>query len=543
MPPLSEKLLTVDAEERMPESEFGQYRRSSLTSSSTSIGLGLPAVAPAPPEQSPSSHPRQFYRISYFRALSRQMAPEDRVLLAPPPHVLIPASIADLSFVPAGSRAGSLGIIFTIWNTMMGSTLLVMPYVFQESGWLLGAAICAFCAMVSQYTCSLILKYAAVLMSSPSAEIADLAEMHFGLVGRYTVFGVGNLVVIGAAAAMHGYCAAVMQELVEFPHEQGGFDWGTIPNPKYYALAVLVPCLPLANLPSIRLLARLNTVGVFCFMVLLSFAYSSLNYNHRALNYNQVLLSFAYSSAAYAKVDVNALQQPYLAKPASAGIVFGIFSLSFFIHNAVITIFRSSAEPSKNQRNMTVAYTLTWWCYASMGVLTNLCPPMHNLAALASDNAKNSFLSIPQPAEMANFLIIARLAVLVQSITVYPVMLFIVRSQVFSVVYRNPYPGPLPVLLLSSAMACMTTALTLAGVHISDVLRFAGAAGAMICSFGLPALIHGKVSREQRQLTFFRTLVVAALCAFGAFSLGIQFIPPPQSNTTAPALPPPASPP
>lgn len=96
----------------------------------------------------------------------------------------------------------------------------------------------------------------------------------------------------------------------------------------------------------------------------------------------------------------------------------------------MITIFRASAEPRKNQRNMCVAYSLTWWCYASMGVLTNLCPPMGDIAALGSDAAKTSFLSLQQPTEMANFLIVARLAVLVQSVTVYPVLLFIVRSQV-----------------------------------------------------------------------------------------------------------------
>lgn len=65
--------------------------------------------------------------------------------------------------------------------------------------------------------------------------------------------------------------------------------------------------------------------------------------------------------------------------------------------------------------------------------------------------------------------------------------------QLFSVYYRNPYPGPLPVFLLSLCMAATTTSLVIAHVHISDVLRFAGAAGAMTCSFGLPALIHGKV--------------------------------------------------
>ena len=62
---------------------------------------------------------------------------------------------------------------------MMGSTLLVMPYGFATSGWLLGAGLCAFCAVVSKYTCSLVLSYG-FAMPDGSAEFADLARTHFG---------------------------------------------------------------------------------------------------------------------------------------------------------------------------------------------------------------------------------------------------------------------------------------------------------------------------------------------------------------------------
>jgi len=58
------------------------------------------------------------------------------------------------------SKASSAGIIFTLWNTMMGSTLLVMPYTFQQAGWLLALVLSVVCAVVSQGTCSLILQYA-----------------------------------------------------------------------------------------------------------------------------------------------------------------------------------------------------------------------------------------------------------------------------------------------------------------------------------------------------------------------------------------------
>ena len=114
----------------------------------------------------------------------------------------------------------------------------------------------------------------------------------------------------------------------------------------------------------------------------------------------------------------------------SAGAVFGIFSLAFFVHNCVLTIMRAAAYPRKNQRNLKLAYVLVWFCYASMGLFANLCPPLVHAAALADPKqGKNSFLSVKQSASMAPLLLVSRMAVLIQSITVYPILLFIIRAQ------------------------------------------------------------------------------------------------------------------
>ena len=69
-------------------------------------------------------------------------------------------------------------------------------------------------------------------------------------------------------------------------------------------------------------------------------------------------------------------------------------------------------------RDLTAAFGLTWLCYVAMGLSANLCPPKGNLTALGSVEAKNGLLSLEQPAVMAPFLVIARLAVLVQSMCV-----------------------------------------------------------------------------------------------------------------------------
>jgi len=229
------------------------------------------------------------------------------------------------------------------------------------------------------------------------------------------------------------------------------------------------------------------------------------------------------TGAAPGANHTSALDADRMFKPASAGAVFGIFSLAFFVHNCVLTIMRAAAYPRKNQRNLKLAYTLVWFCYASMGLFANLCPPLGNAANLgAKDYGASSLLSVPQPESMAGWLLASRMAVLIQSITVYPVLLYIVRAQVFSAfIFKRAYPGPLPVFALSVVLAAVTSFLTLT-VHISDVLGFAGAFGCLICVYSVPSLVHRKESIRLGELTWQRSLTVGLLVAFGAFCAIIQ---------------------
>ena len=51
-----------------------------------------------------------------------------------------------------GEGIGSLGCIFSLWNTMVGSTIIVLPYGFHEAGPILGAFIAALAAGCSLFT-------------------------------------------------------------------------------------------------------------------------------------------------------------------------------------------------------------------------------------------------------------------------------------------------------------------------------------------------------------------------------------------------------
>jgi len=434
---------------------------------------------------------------------------------------------------PAHTRTGSAGIIFTLWNTMMGSTLLVMPHIFHTTGWLLATIISIVVCSLATHTANLLLGHAKGLMADESSEICDLAALHLGRTAKWVTFFTGVFVLVGASCAMHAYSRTSLSHLVALAPDHGGFctaaphdlvdetqspceqafNSGEVAN-LVYTVAMLPITLPLANLSSMRLLSRVGGVGVICFVVILGFAMVS------------AAVSAQDHGLAHARNGTS-----NLAHPESASIAFGIFSMSFFIHNALITIMRGAANPEKNPRDIGVAFFLVWICYVAMGVAANLFPPLGDLDALGSEDAANGLVSLPQPAKLASALVLARVAVLVQSVTVYPVLLYLVRSQLFSAIYfKTPYPGWLPVLLCSLVEVTITSAITYAKVPISDILKYVGSFGGLVCIFCLPAIVHGVVHWRQGTFTVLRLLQVSLICAFGIYSLAVQLVPTSSAN-------------
>lgn len=475
------------------------------SSSSASIGLSDEAIQPVIVSYGLALD----RRLSYYRTLSG--SGPGASLLEPPPAVLQAATAALLIWVKPGSQASSASIIFTLWTTMMGSTLLVLPYCFHLVGWLLGAVIALACAGVSQRTSMIIIKHGMELKSQ-SAEFADLAEVYLGRAGWNTALTTSVFVLLGAATAMHQYLSSSLLQLIEDGTKEGGlgmkegleaiFGVGSASSTGV-TLVVLVAILPLASLPTMRLLARFNMLGVVCIVI---------------------ILIFAVVSAAVAGVSPKALELDELAKPASIGIVLGIFSLSFFIQNCALTIMRAAAVPKDNQRNLTVAFVLVYLTYTGFGVLGNICPPLGNGLALGlpgKGGGKDSFLGLTQPESIAPMLVLARFAVVMQCVTVLPVLVYIIRAQLFTAFYfKNPYPGLLPVVCINVVTLACTSAVCISGVHISDVLRFTGAFAAFVCVYAVPACVQWQQETPSRLR---RGVIAAVLFGIGTGGVVMQF--------------------
>ena len=80
-----------------------------------------------------------------------------------------------LTLQEPGEKQNSFVIVFSIWNIMIGSAIVSLPWAFQQSGMALGIII-SFCSfLVSFYSCYLI-----VLCTGKDQEFCVTLKKYYG---------------------------------------------------------------------------------------------------------------------------------------------------------------------------------------------------------------------------------------------------------------------------------------------------------------------------------------------------------------------------
>ncbi|KHJ79290.1 hypothetical protein OESDEN_21067 [Oesophagostomum dentatum] len=107
--------------------------------------------------------------------------------------------------------------------------------------------------------------------------------------------------------------------------------------------------------------------------------------------------------------------------------------MSYFIHNAILTILRNQRCPENNVRDLSIGYGLVAFSYIFVGFTFYASFPLPR--SCIQDNLLNNF-SASYP-----FSAVARVLILFQLLTILPLVLFFIRSQISCAVFKAPYPG------------------------------------------------------------------------------------------------------
>jgi len=471
-----------------------------------------------------------YRRYLYYSRLQNQTG-VNIDLLSMPSHV-IPATFYLLN-LPGTSQSNqsSLVTIFSLWNIMLGTSLLSMPWALQQSGLLMGVFMTFLVTGVCCYTAHLILKE--FEQHSKGTDIRDFSDMCYHVLGRWgqvSAIFFSLLAILGCVIVlwilMTGFLYAIVGYFydlyIDFQMDRVGvycpsmivagsispsdlrlkntsdvgglkFDdiWGQ------YSTAPLVLALilfPLVSLKSVTFFTKLNSLGtISVFFILFSVMYRSFQWGWNS--------DFS---------DTTAPQYIPLMK-ASFPSLTGVLTLGLFIHNAVITIMANNRHQENNGRDLCCGYFLAMMTYLIVGVLFFLSFPLDK--SCIEDNLLNNF-------QMHDALsAVSKMFLLLQMMVTFPLVTYLLRVTFFLPVFHVPYPGFKFVLLLNISIVSICIAFTIFFPQIGTIARYSGAACGMNMVFTLPVLVHLWSGHKASKLSCSSLTIHSVIIAIGAANL------------------------
>uniref|UniRef100_A0A665TF23 Neutral amino acid transporter 9 n=1 Tax=Echeneis naucrates TaxID=173247 RepID=A0A665TF23_ECHNA len=497
-------------------------------------------------------------RVHYY---SRLTGSSDR-LLSPPNHV-IPRPEEIYIYSPLGtafkvtsgdpsSKNPSIVTIFAVWNTMMGTSILSIPWGIKQAGFTLGILILIIVGLLMLYCCYIVLKSPKAIpyVDTSDWEFPDVCRYYFGKFGQWSSLIFSMVSLIGAMVVywvlMSNFLYNTGQFIYNYAHNVNMSDsqfgtngsdrvicpypntdpggnttptittlildgngtsdnslfknwWSKTNTVPFYLIILLLPLLCFRSASFFARFTFLGTISVVYLIVLVTIKAVRLGFH----------LEFHWIYATGFYVSEFRLLFPQLT---------GVLTLAFFIHNCVITLMKSNRNQEKNVRDLSVAYLLVGLTYVYVGILIFAAFPS---PPLFKDCIEPNFLDNFPSSDVMVF--VARTFLLFQMITVYPLLGYLVRVQMMGQIFGNHYPSFLHVLALNVLIVAAGVLMAKFYPNIGSIIRFSGATCGLALVFVFPAVVHMISLKRQGMLRWPSALFHSFLILLGLANLIAQF--------------------
>ncbi|KAK3522139.1 hypothetical protein QTP70_026956 [Hemibagrus guttatus] len=494
-------------------------------------------------------------RVHYYGRLTassdRLLAPPDHVI--PPPEELYVYSPLGTAFKVRGgegsSKNPSIITIFAIWNTMMGTSILSMPWGIKQSGFTLGVIILILMGLLTLYCCYRVLKSTKSIpyIDTSDWEFPDVCKYYFGRLGQWLSLLFSMVSLIGAMVVywvlmsnflfntgkfIYNYVHHVNMsdselgtngtERVVCPYPDVGpyknstngqhyvidnstdtvlFDhwWNKTKTIPFYLIVLL---LPLLNFRSASFFARftfLGTISVIYLIILVTIKAFRLGFH----------LEFHWFDSTDFFVPEFRILCPQLT---------GVLTLAFFIHNCIITLMKNNKNQENNVRDLSLAYLLVGLTYLYVGVMIFASFPS---PPLSKDCIEPNFLDNFPSSDIMVF--VARACLLFQMTTVYPLLGYLVRVQLMNHLFGDQYPSFVHVFLLNVLVVAVGVLMARFYPNIGSIIRYSGATCGLALVFVFPSAVHLKALRRSGELHWPSACFHIFLILLGVANLLAQF--------------------
>ncbi|KAL0821470.1 hypothetical protein ABMA28_004940 [Loxostege sticticalis] len=419
---------------------------------------------------------------------------------------------------PERRKQSSLVTIFSVWNTIMGSSLLTMAWGVERAGLPAALILVALMAGLCLYTAYVLLRVN-YHHGSDTCEVPALCRTLLGRWAELVAHTFSLLVLLGANVVYWILITNFLYFTVNYFADLNSSNQteynSTLLCPKLDGLngSLLIP----VDAPTTPYWGLHSTVPIYVAVIvfpLLNFKNVSFFTKFNSLGTLSVIYLLIFVVVKGATWGIHITQLPgetYVAK--NAAVLSGMLALSFYIHNIIITIMSNNAKQENNGRDLTIAFVLVTLTYTLVGAGFYVCFPLAK--SCIEDNILNNF-------EMHDVMTaVARILLLFQVVTVYPLVAYMLRTEAILLL---PFAESrwltvginVCIVIMCILVACFCPS-------IGTIIRYTGAVSGLVHIFALPSLLHVRSLQLRGQLTWWKAAFYFTITVFGAVNLLMQF--------------------
>ncbi|KAA3678666.1 solute carrier family 38 (sodium-coupled neutral amino acid transporter), member 9 [Paragonimus westermani] len=412
----------------------------------------------------------------------------------------------DGSEAPSEAKQNSIVTIFSIWNTMMGTSILAMPWALSQAGFSFGIVLILFVAGIACYTAYLTvqstedLRFIRNLPQNTFLDLSDTCEYYFGKPGWIIALIFSQISLIGATIVYYVLLSNFLFNTGDYIYRSVTKQFPptlTLRNPNNATPAITDALCPPAglNLTENRtvdstyamLWVKDRTVPVWLLVILFPLiSIKSPTFLGKLTVLATVSVLYLFSLIGYkgyywgVNMNDTMLAQPVMHAAKFFPSLTGTCSMAFYIHQALHTMLRAQRHPENNARDVAIAFSFTTMTYVLMGTMFYIVFPVDKLCI--SDNfLDNLYTDIP--------VFIGRLGLLLQMSTVYPMIVYLIRAQIMQAIFKSIYPSWRHVIVLHILILGFGLLFAIVFPSIGTVIRFVGAICGFIYVFTIPPVI------------------------------------------------------
>ncbi|XP_068617940.1 sodium-coupled neutral amino acid transporter 9 homolog isoform X2 [Battus philenor] len=410
-------------------------------------------------------------------------------------------------------KQSSLVTIFSVWNTIMGSSLLTMAWGVERAGLTTALVLVAGMAALCLYTAHLLLRVNRH-HGSAACEVPALCRVLLGPWAEAVAHIFSLLVLVGANIVYWLLIANFLYHTVNYfmdlsptngtrysdgilcPKHEALLEGHPVPAPSpYWGLHTTVPfyvalgIFPLLNFANVTFFTKFNSLGTLSVGYLIVFViYKGATWGGHG------------SGSRGAGLDAAALS--------------GMLALSFYIHNIIITIMTNNRRQENNGRDLSIAFLLVTVTYTLVGAVFYICFPLDK--SCIEDNILNNF-------EMHDVLTaVARALLLFQVVTVFPLVAYMLRREAVLLLPFQESRRLTVCINLTLVAVCILVACLCP--NIGTIIRYTGAISGLVHIFALPSLLQVRSLQLRGKLTFWKALLYFCIVLFGVTNFIMQFL-------------------